>query len=94
LVLQLPAHCTLAQAAALRVSLLDVVAAGGDVELDASGVETADTAGMQLLLAFKTQLQQQGHCIRWLHVGVPLQTVAEQLGLLDLLGLAGQGSAP
>jgi len=94
LALKLPAYCTLPQAAALRVSLLDAVAAGGDVELDASSVETADTAGLQLLLAFKTQLQQQGRCIRWLHVGVPLQTAAQQLGLANLLDLAGQGTAP
>ena len=93
LVLLLPVHCTLAQAAALRVSLLDAVATGGDIHLDASGVEAADTAGLQLLLAFITQLQQQGRCVQWLQVAAPLQTVAQQLGLANLLGFAGQASA-
>jgi len=94
LVLTLPVHCTLPQAAALRASLLDAVAAGGDIHLDASGVEAADTAGLQLLLAFITQLQQHGRCVQWAQVGAPLQTVAKQLGLLQLLGFDGQGSAP
>jgi anti-anti-sigma regulatory factor len=94
LVLQLPTHCTLPQAAALRASLLDAAAADSDVELDAKAVEVADTAGLQLLLAFITQLQQHGRCVQWAHVGTPLQTVAKQLGLLQLLGFDGQGSEP
>ena len=94
LVLQLPTHCTLSQAAALRASLLTAAATTRDVELDANAVVAADTAGLQLLLAFITHLQQQGRCVQWVHVGTPLQTVATQLGLLQQLGLDGQRFAP
>ena len=94
LVLQLPAHCTLSQAAALRASLLTAAATTSDVQLDANGVEAVDTAGLQLLLAFITQLQQQRRCMHWVHVGTPLRMAAKQLGLLQLLGLDTQGLAP
>lgn len=60
------------------------------VQLDLSGVEACDSAGLQLLLALKARLEQQGGT---LSLESPSAVVREALGIFgldtDLLSLAG-----
>lgn len=86
-VLNLPVHCTLPQAQTLRASFLAALAADADIHLDAGATETVDTAALQVIVAFVTELRLQGRRARWQTVSTPLRLAAQQLGLLQILGL-------
>jgi ABC-type transporter Mla MlaB component len=51
--------------------------------VDASAVEQADAAGVQLLLSLATALQQQGRQLQLLAPSAALRTACEALGLAD-----------
>ena len=85
--LVLTAHCTLREAVAMKAQLLERLDTEGDVEIDAGVVEKIDTAGLQLLVAFSRQLNENNRALAWKSVTGELQGAAAQLGLVATLGL-------
>jgi anti-anti-sigma regulatory factor len=72
----------------LRAELLALVEGEGDVHLDGSAIESADPAGVQVLLAFQRALQDRGCRIRWTGCSAVLVDVCTLLGLAAQLGVA------
>jgi len=56
----------------------------GGLEIDASGVEQIDTAGLQYLLMLQRSLQQEGHSLLIKRNGI-IDTAAQRLGLQETL---------
>lgn len=69
--------------------VLQTAGAGATLRLDATAVESVDTAGTQLLVAFVRAAQAQGMVVRWRQGVAPaLSECARRLGLHEALGLA------
>lgn len=65
------------------------LASGTDIELDGRQVHYCDTAGLQLVVSLRRELQKTGHDIHWSGVSDHLSETASYLGLCSPLGLAG-----
>ena len=52
-----------------------------DVEIDASNVERVDSAGIQLLLSFKNELEKHSSQVHWVGASVNLRAAVDQLGV-------------
>ncbi|MEY4762187.1 MAG: hypothetical protein RLZZ200_2043 [Pseudomonadota bacterium] len=85
--LQLASVCTLREAAELKGQLMAQLGQPGDVEIDAAQVGKVDTAGLQLLLAFVSQLDIEGRNLAWKQPNPELYRAAGQLGLVEALKL-------
>ena len=59
-----------------------------DVELNAADVNYCDTAGLQLIVSLRRELQKTGHDIHWLGSSDILTETAGYLGLCSSLGLS------
>lgn len=92
-VVMLDAQCTLRECIALKSSLAEALALGGDLTLDGSAVQRIDTAGLQLLLAMQRQLQTEHRALQWTAASSELREVAGQLGLADTLALPAEAAA-
>jgi ABC-type transporter Mla MlaB component len=75
------------QADKLQKRLLAALEKGTDIELAGDQVERADTAGLQLLLAFYRTATHQGASITWKNPSEALLSSAKRLGLASELGL-------
>lgn len=77
------------EAPSLRSRLLGVLENGGKgaIRLDGSQVEAADTAGIQVLVAFIRDAKNQGREVRWDGASPVLHELAEKGGLGSLLNL-------
>jgi len=71
----------------MKTQLIQWLDQAGDVEIDASAVEKIDTAGLQLLVAFKRGLQDTNRGLTWRATAPELHRAAAQLGLSAPLGL-------
>ncbi len=99
---QAPVVCAdsldISRVADLRQELLQALASDGPVVLDAAAVERADTAALQLLLAFFNEARGRGVVARWQAPSPALCRAAADLGLVAGLGLAecnpGPGPGP
>lgn len=60
-----------------------------NVSIEAKNVERVDTAGIQLLLAFKKSLKEREIAINWQHPTEQLRTAAAMLGLDEKLRFNG-----
>ncbi len=89
-VVVLPEYCNMAQVENLH-GLLSGAVRAGRLKIDASQVRTADTAGVQLLLAMQKRLAGEGGAIEWVGMSDLLRQAATDLGLADLV--ASRGSA-
>lgn len=76
------------QAEKLQKRLLAALEKNCDIELSCESVERADTAGLQLLLAFRKATNQQGTNIIWKNPSEVLLASAQRLGIAAELGLA------
>ena len=65
----------------LRKTLCGLLDNNGDIEIDASDVQSVDTAILQLLTAFCLKLDKNGHNIKWKN---PTQTFIDRCCLLNL----------
>jgi len=83
----LNAIITIAEAAALKDQLLAHINRKGEVTIDGAHVESVDTAGLQVLLAFVRTLQGHGAVIRWTGISSALLNTARLLGLEQQIGL-------
>ncbi|MGM0541980.1 MAG: STAS domain-containing protein [Pseudomonadota bacterium] len=60
---------------------------GDEIFMDASSVETIDTAGLQTLLVLVTNATENGKTITWSNASEIIKTSAEKLGLMRHLQL-------
>ncbi len=77
----------LTAAESLRGRLLEALARGGDVEVQAGAVRQIDTANLQLLCAAARELRARGSGILITAPTAPLLAAARRLGLTAVLGL-------
>jgi phospholipid transport system transporter-binding protein len=85
---------TIQDALGLKQQLGGMLSAGGAVHLDGAGVRSADTAGIQLLVAFSREAKMRNVEITWRGASEVLLQSAAGLGLSALLGLAAPNEAP
>jgi phospholipid transport system transporter-binding protein len=85
---------TIQEALGLKQQLGGILSAGGAVHLDGAGVRSADTAGIQLLVAFSREAKLRNLEIIWRGASEVLLRSAARLGLSTLLGLAAPNEAP
>jgi anti-anti-sigma regulatory factor len=83
----LDAVITIAEAAALKDQLLPHINRKGEIYVDGSRVQSVDTAGLQVLLAFVRTLRGHDAVVHWTGVSDSLQETAELLGVASLIGL-------
>jgi ABC-type transporter Mla MlaB component len=88
-VINLSSHCTIKDAAKLKVDLCALANEGTAVELDVSAVERIDTATMQLLCAFARDRAQRNQKVIWKGNSQSWREAVRLLGAGELLGYAG-----
>jgi phospholipid transport system transporter-binding protein len=84
---------TIQEALGLKQQLAGILSAGGAVHLDGAGVRSADTAGIQLLIAFSREAKMRNVEIIWRGASEVLLQSAAGLGLSASLGLAAPDEA-
>jgi anti-anti-sigma regulatory factor len=87
-VLSLPGSVAIRNARELREHWLTHVSSPA-LQVDASAVSDVDTAGLQLLLAWKRAVAAGGGKFEWSQVSAPLRDAATAVGLGRELGLPG-----
>ena len=85
--IELPAGCTLRDAAALKTLLAGSACTGGTVTLVGGAVTRIDTAGLQLLAAFALREQSAGRQLQWHSASAELRAASARIGLSALLQL-------
>lgn len=84
---KLPESITIRDVSQLRDEWLVLVEAGEPIEVDASGVEDVDGAGLQLMLSLFRDLLGRGHSVTWAGVSDKFREVVEVLGMNSALGV-------
>jgi ABC-type transporter Mla MlaB component len=84
--LALASHCTVKEAAAMKLDLCALVDAE-QVALDVSAVERIDTSAMQLLCAFALDRAARNQKITWKGESTSWREAVRLLGTSELLGL-------
>lgn len=77
--------CTIHEAQALRAQLLAEAAHPGPYEIDGSGVQQIDTAGLQLVVAFALDCLERGISYAWKGRSPALDDAIRVLGVAALL---------
>ena len=72
------------QAADVQATLESALVAQGPVQINVADVEHIDTAALQLLVAFRNSLREQGRELAWSDVPETLREFSSLLGLDDL----------
>lgn len=88
----LGAACTIHEAQALRAHLLEQQAHPGPYEIDGSGVEQIDTAGLQLVVAFALDCLERNIHYAWKARSPALEEAIRVLGVAALLESPGGAS--
>jgi len=86
-IIELPAGCTLRDAAALKTLLVGSVPAGKTVTVAGGAVTRIDTAGLQLLAAFALREQSAGRQLQWHSASAELRAASARIGLSGVLQL-------
>ena len=81
----LPEQMSIQEVGELHAVLRDMLDTGGGIQLDASGVESVDGAGIQLLAAFFKEAVVHQISVEWAGVSATLVEAADVLGLRELL---------
>jgi phospholipid transport system transporter-binding protein len=71
----------------LQSELAERLDESGAVQIDATGVDRVDTAGLQLLAAFVRELRAEMRAVEWVGCSDALRKAAAALGLETALGL-------
>jgi len=87
--LVLGVSCTIHEAQALRTQMLAQAALPGPYEIDGSGVQQVDTAGVQLVVAFALDCLERGATYRWKGRSAALEEAIRVLGVGALLECPG-----
>lgn len=85
--LTLPEALCISEAGRLYRELMSLLSGRQPITLNGSQVETADTAGMQVLTAFHREANRIGISIRWQEPSASLTRAAVTLGLSEELHL-------
>lgn len=93
-VLQLGSDCTIREATTLRQQLLALLEAPEPLFIDGSTVERADTAGVQLLVAFALDCMERGIAFGWPGRSAALEHAIRTLGVAPLLECPGEVTLP
>lgn len=93
-VLRLDADCTIREAKALKQQLLGHLESPAPLFIDGSAVERADTAGVQLMVAFSLDCLERGISFSWPFRSAPLKRAIEMLGVGALLECPGAVIVP
>jgi anti-anti-sigma regulatory factor len=88
----LGASCTIHEAPALRAHLLERSASPGPYEIDGSGVQQVDTAGVQLVVAFALDCLERSIHYVWTGRSAVLDEAIRILGVGALLESPGAPS--
>jgi len=83
-VIQLPSHFTIRQVERVHRQCEDALKGIGNLRIDASEVSKVDTAGLQLLMALKFELDGQHCAIDWIAVTDELRGAANFFGMQAL----------
>jgi anti-anti-sigma regulatory factor len=79
---------TIVEVAEMHQQLIQLLDAGGGVELNAADTENIDGAGLQLLAAFIKDAKNRGVPVSWGKSSDVVREAAGQVGLTEALGLA------
>lgn len=90
----LGACCTIHEAGALRAHLLEQAALPGPHQIDGSGVQQIDTAGVQLVVSFALDCLERGVHYVWTGRSPALEEAIRTLGVGALLESPGVASFP
>jgi anti-anti-sigma regulatory factor len=93
-VLLLAPDCTIREADQLKQQLLEHLDAPEPLFVDGSAVEKADTAGVQLLVAFALDCMERGISFGWPGRSRALESAIATLGVAPLLECPGQVAVP
>ena len=85
--IKLEGACDISRAAELRDRLCAALDEGASLRVEASELERADTAGLQVLVAFAHEARQRDVGLEWLDPSEALLEAADGLGLRAKLGL-------
>ena len=85
--LALASHCTIKDAAALKLDLCAVAHGDADVSIDVAAVERIDTSTMQLLCAFVRDRAQRKQIVLFKGDSQSWREAVRLLGVGELLGL-------
>jgi hypothetical protein len=77
--------CTIHEAGALRSHMLEQAALPGPYQIDGGSVETIDTAGVQLVVAFALDCLERGLHYEWTGRSAALEQAIRTLGVGALL---------
>jgi anti-anti-sigma regulatory factor len=83
----LSADCTVAESAALKSGLLEVLREPAPVTIDIASVQRIDTAGVQLLTAFVRERDSLGLKVEWRGAAPAFTSAARLLGVASVLRL-------
>jgi anti-anti-sigma regulatory factor len=92
-VIALASHCTVKDAAALKVQLCERASDSADVIVDVAAIERIDTSAMQLLCAFVRDRASRDQKVVWRGESQSWREALRLLGAGELLGLAGRSAA-
>ena len=87
--LVLGVSCTIHEAQALRTRMLAQADHPGPYEIDGTGVQQVDTAGVQLVVAFALDCLERGVTYRWTGRSSALEEAIRVLGVSALLECPG-----
>jgi len=93
-VLLLASDCTIREADQLKAQLLEHLDAPEPLFVDGSAVQKADTAGVQLLVAFALDCMERGIAFGWPGRSRALESAIDTLGVAPLLECPGQVAVP
>lgn len=93
-VLVLGRECTIRHAVDLKNQLMQHLDKPEPLFIDGSGVEKADTAGVQLLVAFSLDCMERGIGFGWPGRSKVLENAISSLGVTPLLECPGQVPLP
>lgn len=86
-ILALPENLTVGELDELRSKMLEALSSSSSITIDACGVENVDTAGVQLLVAFREAANVQHQQISWQQCTDALSDAATALGFDGLVGV-------
>ena len=81
---QLPSHLTIRQVEQVHRQCEVALKGTGNLRIDASDVSKIDTAGLQLLMALKIEMDNQHSAIEWIAITDELRRTASFMGMQAL----------
>jgi phospholipid transport system transporter-binding protein len=77
----LPSHLTIRQVEQIHRQCEEALKGAGNLRINASDVSKVDTAGLQLLMALKLEMDSQHSAIEWIAISDELRGAANFMGM-------------